>query len=122
MIKKGEVERIYAAEALKSLDQGKTIPDKVKIGVHTIWLSKDIGIVGLQGEPLIALGAYVENKLAPKQIILLGYTNGCISYLPDSLEMKRGGYEQGSWLYAGLTGPYKPGLEDVIASSVFTNP
>jgi hypothetical protein len=36
--------------------------------------------------------------------------------------MKRGGYELGSCQFGGWTGPYKPELEDVITSAVFTNP
>ncbi|OGV56806.1 MAG: hypothetical protein A2017_21545 [Lentisphaerae bacterium GWF2_44_16] len=113
------IERIYAQNALCRLEKGETIPDTEKIGVHTLWLNKDIAIVGIQGEVLIGLGAHVEKKLAPKHTILLGYCNGCLCYLPDSKELKRGGYEQSSYLYHGWTGPFAPGLEDTLTASVF---
>ena len=108
----------YPTHALARLDAGDAIPDHVKIGVQTLWLNDDLAIIGIQGEVLIGLGDYVEKTLLPKKAILLGYCNGCISYLPDSHEVKRGGYEQMGYLYHIWTGPYKPGLEKTIASAV----
>ena len=52
------------------------------------------------------------------QAVLLGYTNGCIGYTPDTEEMKRGGYETGSYLSRVWSGPLMPGLEDLFASAV----
>ncbi len=108
----------YPTRALARLDAGLTIPDRVKIGVQTLWLNDDLAIIGIQGEVLIGLGEYVEKSLLPKKAILLGYCNGCVSYLPDSHEVKRGGYEQMGYLYSIWTGPYKPGLEKTIAKAV----
>jgi len=75
--------------------------------------------VGIQGEVLIGLGAYVEKQLRPAHTLLLGYTNACRCYLPDSKELVRGGYEQSSYLYGGWTGPFKKGIEKVIAAATW---
>jgi Neutral/alkaline non-lysosomal ceramidase, N-terminal len=114
------IEQLYAKNALHQLEAGKTIPDNVNIGVQTLWLTKDLAIVGIQGEVLVALGAYVENSIpALKQTILLGYSNGCVCYLPDTKELQRGGYEQMSYLYSGWTGQFKPNIEKTIAAAVY---
>lgn len=113
------IEKIYANHCLRMLEAGGCIPDHVDIGVQTIWLTRDVAIVGIQGEVLIGLGACVENRFpAPKRICLLGYSNGCLAYFPDTIETKRGGYEKTGYLYSGWTGPFTEGLEKTIAAAV----
>jgi len=75
--------------------------------------------VGIQGEVLIGLGEYVEKQMRPARTLLLGYTNACRCYLPDSKELARGGYEQSSYLYGGWTGPFRKGIEKVIAAAAW---
>ena len=108
----------YSQEALRRLDAGETIPDHVDFDVQTLWLNPDFALIGLNVEPLYALGEKVEAAVAPAQAMLLGYNNGCIGYAPDAVEMKRGGYESTSYLHSVWTGPLEPGLEDVFASGV----
>jgi len=109
----------YAAEALRLIEAKGAAPSEVPIRVHALWLNEDFAVVGLQGEVLVGLGSYVEESMAPKRTLLLGYTNGCVSYLPDSAELARGGYEQTSYLYHGWTGPFAPGIEKTIAAAVW---
>ena len=115
----GGILQRYAAEALRRIDAGESIPSEAEVRVHTLWLTKDMAIVGIQGEVLVGLGAYVERTLAPSRVLLLGYTNGCLAYLPDSKELARGGYEQSSFLYRVWTGPFKRGLEKTLAAAVY---
>ena len=112
-------QRMYAAEALRHLDQRGEVPSKVPIRVHTLWLTKGLAVVGIQGEVLVGLGAYVERSLRPSHALLLGYTNGCECYLPDSKELARGGYEQSSYLYHGWSGPIRRGVEKIIAAAAW---
>jgi neutral ceramidase len=108
----------FAERAIKLLDAGEALPDHVDFDVQTLWLNKDLALIGLNVEPLYALGAKVEKAAAPREAILLGYNNGCLGYTPDREEMKRGGYETSSYLYSVWTGPLAPGLEDVFAAGV----
>ncbi len=108
----------YAEEALVLLDAGKEIPETVDFQVQTLWLNRDLALIGLNVEPLYALGEVVEAAVAPKRAMLLGYTNGCNGYAPDTVEMKRGGYESASYLYSVWSGPLMPGLENVFAGGV----
>jgi len=109
----------YAAECLARLAAGKTIPDHQTFHVQTLWLDRELALIGIDGEVLCGAGATVEAALSPKQGIVLGYTNGVIAYLPDSHEMSRGGYETRSFIYQPWTGPLKPGLEHLLAGAVY---
>jgi hypothetical protein len=68
------------------------------------------------------LGRKVEAALAPRRTILLGYNNGCVSYAPDSVELKRGGYETSSYLFNPWSGPLLSGLEDLLAAALLKSP
>ena len=108
----------YAEAGLACLDMGEEIPEEVAFQVQTLWLNRDMALIGLDVEPLCGLTKTVEEAVAPAQAVLLGYTNGCIGYTPDTEEMKRGGYETGSYLPNVWSGPLMPGLEDLFASAV----
>ena len=112
-------EQMYAKEALRRIEAEGEAPSAAPLRVHTLWLTKDVAAVGIQAEVLVGMGAYVEKALRPARTLLLGYTNGCKCYLPDSKELARGGYEQSSYLYHGWTGPFKRGVEKVIASALW---
>ncbi|MSS71330.1 MAG: hypothetical protein EXS64_07555 [Candidatus Latescibacteria bacterium] len=118
LLKEEGLQKSYAETCLKKMDAGQEVPGHVDFLVQTLWLNRDLALIGLDVEPLCGLGATVAGAAAPKQAILLGYTNGCIGYTPDTAEMKRGGYETTSYLYSGWTGPLMPGLEHLFAGAV----
>ena len=113
------LQRRYAELALQAIETTGKAQSTVPVRVQTIWLTKDTAVVGIEGEVLMGLGAHVEKSLKPKRAIVLGYCNGSGCYLPDSKELARGGYEQTSYLYGGWTGPFKRGIEKVIAGAVW---
>lgn len=118
LLKEEGLRERYARTCLESLEREGKIPDHVDFQVQTLWLNRAFALIGLNVEPLCGLGARVETAVAPKQAIMLGYTNGCIAYTPDTFEMKRGGYETTSYLYNGWSGPLMPGIEDLFAGAV----
>ena len=120
LLKSGSAgDKMWAQEALRHIESDGQALSSAPIRVHTLWLTKDLAAVGIQGEVLVGMGAYVERKMRPARTLLLGYTNGCRCYLPDSKELARGGYEQGSYRYGGWTGPFKKGIEKVIAGAAW---
>ena len=108
----------YAHECLQKLDAGEDVPDRQTFHVQTLWLDSSVALLGIDGEVLCGTGAAVEAAVAPKQGILLGYTNGVISYLPDTVELARGGYETMCYRSQPWTGPFEPGLEQRLADAV----
>jgi len=114
----GYYQKMFAEEGLARLAAGPEIPDHVEYHVQTLWLSPDLALIGLDVEPLHGLGFKVEAAVSPKKAMLLGYNNGCISYLPDTVELRRGGYETESYIFNPWTGPLLPGVEDLVADAV----
>jgi len=110
--------KCYAEEGLRRCAEGRTLDDHVVYQVQTLWLSSDCCLIGLNGEPLCGLGKVVEAAAAPATALLLGYVNGCLSYIADTHELRRGGYEANSYIYDLWTGPHKPGLEHLLAGGV----
>ena len=108
--------------AHKRLEAGESIPEHAEFLVQTLWLNQEFALIGISAEPLLALGYAVEKAVAPKQAMLLGYTNSSVAYTPDRAEMKRGGYETTSYLHSGWSGPLLPGLEDLFADAVVPTP
>ena len=115
-------ESYYAKDALRRLDAGEEIPDHIGFKVQTLWLNREFALIGLDVEPLHALGYAVAAAVGPRKALLLGYTNGCVCYAPDSAEAKRGGYETTSYIHSVWTGPLKPGLEKLFADAVVPAP
>lgn len=100
------------------MESGENIPDHMEYLIQTICLNNDYALIGINAEPLIGLGYKIEQQVKPEKAIFLGYTNGCVSYLPDSFELKRGGYESEAYLFEPATGPFKPGLENLLVEGL----
>jgi len=111
-------ERDYAKEGLRRFEAGESFDDHATYQVQTLWLNRETALIGLDAEPLCGLGKRIEVAVAPSRGITLGYVNDCVSYLPDTHELKRGGYEVDSFLFSNWSGPWLPGLEDVVVDGV----
>lgn len=110
--------RRYADAALRLLARGKKVPDEVTYHVQTLWLNREIVLIALDAEPLVGLGRALEAAVRPARGLVLGYTNGCVTYLPGSREIRRGGYEADSYLYDVWTGPWKTGVERPLTAAI----
>lgn len=53
----------------------------------------DTALVGLSGEPFIELAFDIEHRSPFPRTFVLGYTNGCIGYVPTARAYEEGGYE-----------------------------
>lgn len=111
-------EQRFAQACLKLLDAGKPIPTSVPCQVQTLWLDRELAIVGLDNEPLCAVGQAIEQAFAPHRAMVLGYCNGSIGYAPDTHELGRGGYESRGYLYEPWAGPFVQGFEKVIVPAL----
>jgi hypothetical protein len=114
------IERRFARACIDRLNRGEDIPDKVAIRVQTLWLDARLALVGLNCEPLVALGRAIENAFSPTRAIVLGYTAGCMCYAPDGVELRRGGYEAESYLFEPWSGPWVRGFEETILPALKT--
>jgi hypothetical protein len=110
--------RAYAENCVRVLESGGTLATEVPLDLRVFALDRDLVLAGGSCEFLYGIGRKIETQIEaeiPARFpVALGYTNGCFGYLPDKIELARGGYEAESYLWETVTGPFKPEAEDVI--------
>ncbi|MCX5642910.1 MAG: hypothetical protein NTY10_06775, partial [Candidatus Omnitrophica bacterium] len=99
----------------KKLQNGEKIPN-AEIGELQVLKIGKVAIVGLPGEVMVEIG--LKLKKAVKDIIIAGYANGILDYIPTSSALKEGGYEATSFFYHGYPGPYSFDLEEKLIKKV----
>jgi len=52
--------------------------------------------------------------LQPAATIVLGYSNGVVTYLPTARGLEEGGYEAEAYRFYRLPGPYSPDAEKTV--------
>ena len=68
------------------------VDGKVEYAVQALRLG-DVALVGVAGEPFVEIGLAVKGRSPISHTIFLGYTNGCLGYLPTAAAYEPGGYE-----------------------------
>jgi hypothetical protein len=78
----------------------------------------NIALVGLSGEVFVDFALEIEEKSPPEvNTVVLGYTNGCIGYIPTRDAYPKGGYEvETAYKYYG-TLMIKPESHQIIIDS-----
>ena len=65
---------------------------KVECAVQALRLG-NVALVGVAGEAFVEIGLAVKARSPIPHTIFLGYTNGCLGYLPTAAAYEPGGYE-----------------------------
>ena len=107
----------FGRECLRRLNTGERIPDHVPLRLYGIKLASGCTLLGMDCEPLYGLGRHLETTLAAFHPVVLGYTNGCTGYVPDTAALYEGGYECESYLWGPWSGPLLPHLEHLIEAA-----
>ena len=80
----------WAQLVLDTLDTGKPVTRDLVCWALRI---NDLGIVAVNGEPLAELGLEVKRRSPLPHTMFLGYSNGCLGYLPPPAAFDEGGME-----------------------------
>jgi hypothetical protein len=87
--------------------------------VQAVQFGKDLTLVALGGEVVVDYVLRIKREFGSKGIIVAGYSNDVMSYIPSLRVLKEGGYEADqSMIYYGLPGPYDEQVEDRIMTTV----
>jgi hypothetical protein len=104
----------YAAAMLKMMDDGHPIR-RYPYPVQAVQFGKDLTIVALGGEVVVDYCLWVKKNYGSKGIMVAGYSNDVMSYIPTVKILKEGGYEPvESMYYYGMPGPYNEAVEQQI--------
>jgi hypothetical protein len=90
------------------------LPASVPIGVHTLVLSPDVRIIGVEGEIVGEIGNHILSQFPRGVTFPLGYTNGCRIYLPVHRMLSEGGYEVDSYWEYHCPAPLAVGSEEAL--------
>lgn len=88
--------------------------------VGLIRLSTNQWICYLAGEPVSEWGKKIQTWMAPLNLVVWGYCQEAISYLPVESQLGEGGYEvlQSNFNRATTPAPFAPGIEEAVKRSV----
>ena len=108
----------HAKAMLATYDQGRPIR-RYSYPVQAIAFGKDLTLVALGGEVVVDYALRIKKEYGSKGIIVAGYSNDVMSYIPSLRVLKEGGYEaDGAMIYYGLPGPFNNEVEDRIMRTV----
>jgi neutral ceramidase len=88
--------------------------------VGLIRLAENQWIAYLAGEPVIEWGPKISSWLAPRKVVVWGYCQESISYLPTEELLPEGGYEVAPSNYNRATTPaaFAPGIHEAVRDSL----
>jgi len=108
----------HAKAMLRLYDDGNPIR-RYPYPVQAIQFGKDLALVALGGEVVVDYDLRIKREFGAKRIIVAGYSNDVMSYIPSLRVLKEGGYEaDDSMIYYGLPGPYDEEVEDRVMTTV----
>jgi hypothetical protein len=80
--------------------------------VQAIRFGKDLTLLALSGEVVVDYGLRAKREYPGEPLIVAGYSNGVMCYIPTDRVLSEGGYEAvDSMIYYGMPGPFQPGVE-----------
>lgn len=87
--------------------------------ISIVELAKDVRLIGLEGEICNKIGIDIRNIFKQGNTIVLGYTNGSISYIPTPKILSEGGYEAVcAYTKSGIPAPFADNTESVILDHI----
>ena len=109
----------HAKAMLKLLDERSPILSHYPYPVQAVQFGKDLTLVALGGEVVVDYVLRIKREFGSKGIMVAGYSNDVMSYIPSLRVLKEGGYEADqSMFYYGLPGPYDEHVEEQIMTTV----
>src|SRR5579859_697195 len=119
-LNESNVYRVRHAKAmLKLSDDRSPLLVRYPYPIQAIQFGKDLTFIALGGEVVVDYVLRIKREFGSKGIIVAGYSNDVMSYIPSLRVLKEGGYEANdSMIYYGLPGPYDEQVEDRIMTTV----
>ena len=111
---KDQFRRRRAETVLAAIDAGRPIW-QVPEPVQVVGLGDKLAIVALGGEPVVDYSLRLKREYPRANLIVAGYSNDVMCYIPSRRVLKEGGYEAvDSMIYCGYPGPFVEGVEETL--------
>ena len=107
-----------ARAMLKRYDEGDPVRE-TPYPVQAIAFGKSLTILALGGEVVVDYDLRAKKEYAGRNLIVAGYSNDVMCYIPSLRVLKEGGYEASdSMIYYGQPGPFAEDVEDRIFDAI----
>jgi neutral ceramidase len=107
-----------AKEMLRAYDERRPILT-VPYPVQALRLGNNMAIVALGGEVVVDYGLQTKRAYPKRDVIVAGYSNDVMCYIPTARILKEGGYEAvQSMVYYGQPASFAPEAEEIIHASI----
>ena len=111
--------RVRRAKLMLQLwDEGRPIRS-VPYPVQGIQFGKDLTLLALGGEPVVDYDLRVKKEFGAAKIVVAGYSNDVMCYIPSLSVLKAGGYEaDDSMVGYGQPGPFNEDVEETVFAAI----
>ena len=100
---------------LAALDRGTISPSVKGYPVQAIRFGSGLTILTLGGEVVVDYALRAKREYAATSLVVAGYSNGVMCYIPSDRVLSEGGYEASeSMIYYAQPGPFASGVENRI--------
>ena len=108
----------WGTAMLEMLDTGAEFPSGRMFAIQTLEIG-DFACIALAGEMCVGYALQLKELLKPRPVLVAGYANGMVGYVPTADMLSEGGYEAGrSHCYHMRPSPYADESEDIIRNTV----
>lgn len=115
---KNPVRARHARYMLRTYDERHPIR-RIPYPVQAVRFGKTLTMLALGGEVVVDYALRVEREYPGENIIVAGYSNDVMCYIPSLRVLKEGGYEAvDSMMYYGQPGPFDEHVEETIFGGI----
>lgn len=108
----------HAKRMLRDYDAGHPVRS-IPFPVQAVRFGRDVVWVFIAGETLVDYSLRTKRELRGKDVMVAGYSNDVMCYIPSLRVLKEGGYEADrSLLYDGMPGPFAEDVEERVMAAV----
>jgi neutral/alkaline ceramidase-like enzyme len=87
--------------------------------VHAVRFGKALTLLALGGEVVVDYSLRAKREYAGQDLIVAGYSNDVMCYIPSLRVLREGGYEaDSSMIYYGMPGPFDDDVEETVFRTV----
>ena len=107
-----------AHKIVDAIDSGHEIR-AVSYPVQSIRFGRSLTLLALGGEVVVEYALRARREYKGEPLIVAGYSNSVMGYIPSERVLSEGGYEAvDNLIYYGQPGPFAPGVEDRVFDAI----
>jgi len=107
-----------ARRMLELYDQGKPMRS-VALPLQVVRFDNSLTILAIGGETCVEYALRCKREFSQEDLIVIGYANDVMCYIPSKDVLLGGGYEPvSSMIYYGMPGPFAENVEEVIMTAI----